>query len=269
MLYLFFWLFSLYFFIFFKLYKQPCFPKKQVVFFKHVFFSFFIYFLSLIACDFAFEFSFPREGNLILLFEVFLSSLFSFFCLCGYCLTLNKNILKRIFFFDSYVLLKKIPIVFFQAICVLILFYPLLQLSTLVITLALKKILLIQNLIVEQALISHLKQLNINLTVEILFLFTVIFIVPCIEEFLFRGILQSFLREKLNNRISAILLSSFFFSLAHFSILQGLGNIVLLFNLFILSVCIGWFYERIQLLAAPIFLHMLFNAYNSYLILSK
>lgn len=266
MLYLFLWFLSLYLFIFFKFYEQPAFPKKQVVFFKNVFFTFFVYFFSLIFSGFIFEIVFTRKNASFWLFEIFLSSLFSFFCLFGYCLTLNKNLLRRIFFFDKHFSMKKIPVIFFQSVFILILFYPFLQITTAFITSILERVFSVKNLFVEQTLVSRFKESYMNLKFESLFLFTVTIIVPCIEEFLFRGVMQSFLREKLSRK-SGIFISSFFFSLAHFSILQGIGNIVLLINLFIFSLCIGWFYERVQSLIAPIFLHMLFNGYNSYLII--
>lgn len=266
MLYLLAWCFSLYFFVYFKFYKQPVLPKKRVIFFKYVFFAFFIYFLSLILFSFIFDHIFMKIKPLNWSIDIFFSAVFSFICLLGYCLIINKNVVRRIFCFNTN-RLSKIPLVFFQAICVLILFYPLLKITTVLTLLLLEKVFLISNLPVEQVLIRKFKAADLNLLTSIFFLFTVVIVVPCIEEFLFRGVLQSFLREKIGKTSTAILISSFLFSLAHFSALQGMGNIVILTNLFIFSTCIGWFYEQIQSLAAPIFLHMLFNAFNSFLIL--
>lgn len=264
MLYLLAWCFSVYFFVYFKFYKQPVLPKKRVIFFKYVFFVFFIYFLSLILFSLICEHVFTKIEPLEWSVDIFFSSVFSLICLLGYCLVINKSVVKRIFCFDT-CHLSKLPLTFFQSICILILFYPLLKITTVLTLLLLEKVFFISNLSVEQVLIRKFKAADLNLLSFFFFLFTVVIIVPCIEEFLFRGVLQSFLREKIG-RISAILLSSFLFSLAHFSGLQGMGNIVILTNLFIFSICIGWFYEQIQSLTAPIFLHMLFNAFNSLLV---
>ncbi len=88
--------------------------------------------------------------------------------------------------------------------------------------------------------------------------FLVVFLVPIVEEMLFRGYLQTWIRQSLGTK-RAILLSSAVFALFHFSTSQGLGNIELLGALFVLASFLGFIYEREQSLWAPIALHSTFN----------
>ncbi len=85
---------------------------------------------------------------------------------------------------------------------------------------------------------------------------------PIIEEFLFRGVLQNWLKQHLK-RGSAIILSSFFFALIHMAPSQGLGNIPLFFSLFIFGGFLGFVYERQGSLTASIILHATFNALST------
>jgi membrane protease YdiL (CAAX protease family) len=83
--------------------------------------------------------------------------------------------------------------------------------------------------------------------------------VPFIEEFLFRGCLQTWL-VGIWGRKKAILTTSIIFSLFHYSSSQGVNNIEILFSLFILSLILGYVYEREESLLASIGLHSTFNA---------
>lgn len=112
---------------------------------------------------------------------------------------------------------------------------------------------------VQQVAVEQLKK-TFDQPLLFLFLgFTIIFIVPFIEELLFRGFLQSYLRQKWGSN-KAILFTALFFSLFHFSAKQGLGNIQLIISLFVLSWYLGFIYERQKSLWAPYGLHMTFNA---------
>lgn len=97
-------------------------------------------------------------------------------------------------------------------------------------------------------------------------LISVIFMAPFIEEFLFRGVLQTFLRKRAGSK-AAVLLSALLFALFHFSFSQGLGNVTLIFSLFILGLFLGILYERQRSLWAPIGLHMTFNIISALRIL--
>lgn len=93
-------------------------------------------------------------------------------------------------------------------------------------------------------------------------LFTIIITAPIIEEWLFRGFLQTFFRKYLGRK-AAILLASLCFSLFHLSGSQGWGNISLAISLFVFSLYLGFIYERQGSLFAPIALHSTFNTIST------
>lgn len=95
---------------------------------------------------------------------------------------------------------------------------------------------------------------------------TVLCAAPVIEEWLFRGFLQTFFRKHLGTK-AAILLSSLCFSLFHLSISQGWGNVSLALSLFAFAWYLGFIYERQKSLIASIGLHMTFNAVSAFRIL--
>lgn len=112
---------------------------------------------------------------------------------------------------------------------------------------------------VEQVAVKSLK-----MTANYPFLFSamicaVIVFVPVVEELLFRGYLQTWLKDILGRK-KAIGISSAIFALFHYSYSQGLSNIEFMLALFILSCFLGFIYERQGSLWAPIGLHVLFNA---------
>lgn len=90
-------------------------------------------------------------------------------------------------------------------------------------------------------------------------LLSILIFAPILEEFLFRGVLQTWIRSKLGP-ISAIFIASFFFSLMHFSPDQSTTNVPLLITLFTLSLYLGFLYEKTRSLLASIFLHVTFNS---------
>ncbi len=82
---------------------------------------------------------------------------------------------------------------------------------------------------------------------------------PMLEEVLFRGFLQSFVRQHLGVK-SAILITSLCFSCFHYSPEQGMSNISIIVSLFPLALFLGYVYERQGSLFAPIVLHACFNS---------
>jgi uncharacterized protein len=117
----------------------------------------------------------------------------------------------------------------------------------------------------DQVAVKYLKMAVADpflLTVTIL---AIVVIVPLVEEMLFRGLLQTWLRQKLD-RNWAIIFTSILFAFFHFSISQGLRNIELFFSLFVLSCFLGFLYERERCLLAPVGLHAFFNAVSTLLI---
>lgn len=95
---------------------------------------------------------------------------------------------------------------------------------------------------------------------------TVIVIVPIVEEILFRGLLQMWLK-KICGQYKAIIITSVAFASFHFSTSQGVGNIEFLLSLFILSCYLGFIRERQSSLWASIGLHSTFNLVSFSLIL--
>lgn len=112
---------------------------------------------------------------------------------------------------------------------------------------------------IEQIAVQNLRQASVNPWLFSVMAFAVVVLVPITEEYLFRGLLQSWLKRKLPHYFVAIFLSSLLFTAFHYSNTQGLANIELLSSLFILSCVIGYIYERQRSLLAPIALHGFFN----------
>lgn len=121
---------------------------------------------------------------------------------------------------------------------------------------------------VEQVAVQHLRKTQTEPLLFIATVLTVITIVPLTEEFLFRGLLQSWLKRKFQNSSIAIIVSSLIFACFHFSSAQGVTNIELLSSLFILSCMLGYVYERERSLWAPIGLHSFFNFMSFLMILN-
>lgn len=119
---------------------------------------------------------------------------------------------------------------------------------------------------VDQVAVKHVKEVRDPL-ILMLTIIGITVIIPCVEELLFRGLLQSWLRSKFKQSVGAIILTSLIFALFHYSTSQGVTNIELLFSLFMLSCFLGLLYERQRSLWAPIGLHGFFNAVSILMIL--
>lgn len=89
---------------------------------------------------------------------------------------------------------------------------------------------------------------------------------PVIEEFLFRGLLQTWAKKHLGVK-AGILIASMGFALFHISPSHGAGNISLVPSLFAFSCFLGFIYEKQQSLYASISLHIVFNAVTTLRIL--
>lgn len=114
----------------------------------------------------------------------------------------------------------------------------------------------------EQVAITYLKTAIQSPPLLMTALFTILIAAPCIEEFLFRGCLQTYLKQLLPTK-GAIVLSSLCFALFHFSFSQGLGNLSLCGSLFVLALFLGFLYERQGSLFACTALHFSFNLISS------
>ncbi|MBN1914517.1 MAG: CPBP family intramembrane metalloprotease [Parachlamydiales bacterium] len=121
-----------------------------------------------------------------------------------------------------------------------------------------KLLLLPKTKLSEQIAVSFLKQMEHDIVIFILAAFLIVCIVPIIEEVLFRGIFQTILRKYLSPSY-AIIFSSLFFAIFHYSPLQGIANIIIIGSLFIFSLFLGFIYEKRGSLFSSIALHGIFN----------
>lgn len=110
----------------------------------------------------------------------------------------------------------------------------------------------------EQVAVRYLKNTVASPSQLTIALFTILIIAPAIEEFLFRGCLQTYFKRLLGTK-AAILMASFCFAIFHFSSSQNIGNISLIGSLFVFALFLGFIYEKQSSLFASIGLHMTFN----------
>lgn len=111
---------------------------------------------------------------------------------------------------------------------------------------------------IDQVAVRHVKEalaypLLLGSTV-----IAVVTIVPILEELLFRGFLQTYLKERYGIKW-AIVCTSAIFALFHYASSQSIENIELLISLFIFSCFLGYVKERQNSLWASIGLHGTFN----------
>ncbi len=99
-------------------------------------------------------------------------------------------------------------------------------------------------------------------------LVSILVVAPILEEFLFRGLLQTYLKNYLGKK-GAIFVAALLFGLFHFNSAQGVGNISIILSLFSFGCFLGFIYERQGSLLASISLHATFNAINVLYILSQ
>jgi membrane protease YdiL (CAAX protease family) len=118
----------------------------------------------------------------------------------------------------------------------------------------------------EQVAVRYLKETLESPPMLAIALFMILFAAPVIEEFLFRGCLQTFFKRYMVPR-KAIVLSAFCFALFHFAPSQGIGNFSLIASLFTFALFLGFIYERQASLFASIGLHMTFNAVSTFRII--
>ncbi len=118
----------------------------------------------------------------------------------------------------------------------------------------------------EQVAVKHLKSVSGFPFLLIATVGVIIFIVPVIEETLFRGVLQSWFTGKWGT-VGGIIATSIIFACFHFSSSQGLANVELMLSLFVLSCFLGFVYARQRSLWAPIGLHLTFNAVSALIVI--
>lgn len=111
---------------------------------------------------------------------------------------------------------------------------------------------------IDQVAIKHLKEAFSHPALLWMTGLAVVTIVPCLEELLFRGFLQTWLKGLFGTG-KAIVITSVIFATFHYSASQGIENIELLSSLFLLSCYLGFIRERQNSLWASIGLHSTFN----------
>lgn len=118
----------------------------------------------------------------------------------------------------------------------------------------------------EQVAVQQVRKALANPSLFLLLTLQIVTIVPFSEEFLFRGLLQSWIKQFLGSRKWGIIFSSLLFSAAHYSPSQGVNNFELLPPLFVLGCFLGWIYEKERSIWASIGLHSFFNLISVLLI---
>lgn len=118
----------------------------------------------------------------------------------------------------------------------------------------------------DQVAVRHLKSAYGDPLLTGASILAIVLFVPIIEEMLFRGFLQSWLRTKIS-RGSSIFFTALMFTLVHYSPSQGIANTELLAGLFLLALFLGFIYERQQCLWPSIGLHCFFNTVSVTMIL--
>jgi hypothetical protein len=118
----------------------------------------------------------------------------------------------------------------------------------------------------QQVAVAFLKQALSDKLALVYTLISIVIFAPLTEEILFRGILLNFFK-KIWGKWPSIILSGLCFSLFHFSVGQGLGNISLLLALGFFGIALGVIYLRFGNLLYSILVHASFNLLSSLRIL--
>lgn len=111
---------------------------------------------------------------------------------------------------------------------------------------------------IDQVAVKHLRDIVSDPVLFGVTVFAVVTFIPFLEELLFRGFLQSWLKISFGRGV-AIGVTSLVFALFHFSTKQGFENIELLLSLFLLACFLGFIKEKFQSLWASVGLHSTFN----------
>ncbi len=210
--------------------------------------SFFLYFALTFISAFFLSF-FNLKGEII---HFFFSLLLSGSLLVLAFLYLPKETLGKILGFKKNIL-KSIAI----GILAWLIIFPFIFLLSQIIDSLLAYFFKIKNL-PNQLAVEYMKNALKSPSTFILALFSTLVFAPLVEEYLFRGLLQNFLKSYISVS-KAILVSSFIFALFHFAPGQKAANLTIVSCLFIFSLVLGFLYEKYKTLWAPIVLHATFN----------
>lgn len=115
----------------------------------------------------------------------------------------------------------------------------------------------------DQAAVLYLKSAMQSPLLLAGVLISILLSCPIVEEILFRGVLQTYLKRYFGREL-AILIAAFTFAFFHLVPSQGAGNIPIFLSLFVVGCFLGFIYERQGSLLASISLHMTFNAISTF-----
>lgn len=188
----------------------------------------------------------------------FLSSLLIILALCLYCLRHHAANWLKLWKSDSFPFSPKDAVQF--AGFAWILSFPLVLFLTQLLDWITMKFFSIDQL-PEQLAVHFLKMTFSEPLYLVLAVITIVFFAPLIEETLFRGYLQTYIRQHLGSK-QAIFITSLLFAFFHYSPEQGLGNIPIVGSLFALALFLGICYEKKRTLLCPMTLHAAFNAFS-------
>lgn len=182
-------------------------------------------------------------------------SFFVFVCLVIYFFALPQKLRKGIFHRaeDKHPLINHV----WAALYTWIMAFPLVLFLNHILEYIISKFFQIPKL-PEQIAVKFLKSTFSHPLYFILAMTSIVILAPIIEELLFRGFLQTYIRQHLG-RVQAIIITSVCFAFFHYAAGQGLGNISIILSLFVLSLFIGFIYEKQGSLIAPMVLHAAFN----------
>jgi len=188
----------------------------------------------------------------------FLGSLMTLAFLFGLLLALSSQVRKKIFLRDEgpHNYIEDIRLALFAWV----LSFPLVLFLSQFFNYLLTEIFHVKE-VPEQLAVYFLRMTFAQPLFFVLTMSTIVIFAPLIEEMLFRGFLQSFIRQHLGSK-QAIGITSVLFAFFHYSSDQGIANLPIIVSLFALSLFIGFIYEKRGSLAAPIALHAIFNAIN-------
>lgn len=119
---------------------------------------------------------------------------------------------------------------------------------------------------IEQVAVQQLRNLTPYPILFSLTAFAVMIVIPVIEELLFRGLLQTWLRGRVGP-FAAVIFTSMAFAAVHFSDAQGIFNLSIVPALFVLGLFLGYLRERQGSILAPIGLHSIVNIISFIIIL--
>lgn len=192
------------------------------------------------------------------------SLFFVFICLLSYCFLIKSRARSFIFWGEGETGVRRISKSVLMGFMSWVISYPFVFLTGIVTSLI--SLAIWKEAKVEQVAVKQLKMTMGQPLLFSLMIFVVVLLIPFMEELLFRGFLQSLMKRYLG-RMWSLLATALIFALVHYAPSQGTGNFQLISTLFVLSIFLGFIYERERTLWAPIALHSAFNGFSVILII--